>query len=359
MQGLLRDVRHSARVLRRAPALTLTAIVTIGIGAGANATVASFIDALLFRTPAGVRAPSQLVSIYSADFSSGPYGGTSTPDYMSMAAETTAFSGIAASRDDPGVILSMGTNVERVSRSEVTANFFDVIGLRPTQGRFFGAVDEAPGAAPTAIVGYALWKRLFQAGTSPLGAPVTFAGTTYTIIGVAPEGFEALDLSRPREIWTLLPPASSDPAQRGNRSLTVIARLRPDADRRQAQRELDALAERLASAFPATNRGTLQNPDRPRAFTLTPYTRVGARFRSQVTAIGAISIAASILLLVIAAANVGNLLLARSAARQRELAIRVAIGASRARIVNQLLIESVLLGLMGGAAGLLIALGNR
>ena len=200
MQGLLRDVRHSARVLRRAPVLTLTAIVTIGIGAGANATVASFIDALLFRTPAGMRDPSQLVSIDSADFSSGPYGGTSTPDYVSMTAETSAFSGIAASRDDPGVILSAGANVERVSRSEVTANFFDVIGLRPALGRFFSTVDEAPGAAPTAIVGSALSKRLFQAAASPLGAPVTFAGTTYTIIGVAPEGFEALDLSRPREI---------------------------------------------------------------------------------------------------------------------------------------------------------------
>jgi putative ABC transport system permease protein len=356
MRGILRDLRHGIRVLRRAPVLSLTAVITIGIGAGANATVASFIDALLFRAPPGVIDSSRVVSIYSSDYSGGPYGSTSIPDYLSMVAETDAFSGIAASDDDPGVIVTVGSNVERVSRSSVTTNFFDVLGLRPVIGRFFVSSDGAAGAQPVAVIGHAFWRRLFNGHSSALGATLSFNGITYTVVGVAPERFDGLDLARAREIWTTIDTAGTDSAARGDRGLAVIARLRPDADRAQSQLQLRALADRLGRDFPATNLGTLEHPDRARPFTVTPYTRIGAQFRAQVTTISGLLIAASLLVLVIAAANVGNLLLARSTTRQRELSIRIAVGARRGEIVRQLLFESLTLGVAGAMVGVVLAL---
>jgi predicted permease len=356
MGGLLRDVRHSLRALRRAPVLSLTAVITVGIGAGANATVASFIDALLFRPPFGVADPAGLVSIYSSDYSSGAFGSTSLPDYRSMVSDVPAFAQIAASDDDPGVIVSSGRHVERVGRSSVTTNYFDVLGLRPVTGRFFVAADGEAAAQPVAVIGHAFWRRLFDAQPSALGATVSFNGVAYTIIGVAPERFEGLDFSRVREIWTVLDSSARNPADRGDRGLSVIARLHAGVDRTHAQLQLDALADRLAQQYPESNLGTLQHPDRARPFTVTPYSRIGAEFRSQVAMIGALLISASLLVLVIAAANVGNLLLARSTSRQRELSIRIAVGAGRGEIVRQLLLESLILGAAGAVVGVVLAL---
>lgn len=356
MQGVIRDLRYSVRALFRSPIVAVTAILTMGIGAGANATVASFIDALLYRPAAGVSEAARLVSVFSSDYSSGPYGGTSLPDFVSMADAVDAFEALAASDDDPGVIVTAGRVSERVGHSAVSANFFDVAGVRPALGRGFTGADTAGGSAPVAVIGHAFWTRVFDAQPSALGTSLSFAGQSYTVIGVAAEGFEGLDLSRAREIWTLLPPPSQDPAERGDRGLHVIARLRDGATLPQAQAQLDALADRLGREYPATNLGTLEHPDRPRPFALTRYTRVGPQFRSQVTMISAVLISASLLVLIIAAANVGNLLMARSSARQRELAIRLAIGASRARIVRQLLLESATLGVAGGIVGVTFAL---
>jgi predicted permease len=355
MDAVLRDFRYAARGFVRARWLALTTIVTIGIGAGANATVFSFIDALLFRPPPGVAEPGSLVAVYTSDFSSGPYGTTSAPDYVSLLTDTTAFSNLAAYADNPGAIVSIGNATERVGTSAVTANYFAVLGARPALGRFFDAADGAGGGAPAAVIGHALWTRAFGADPSAAGAALTLDGRAYAVIGVAPEGFDGLDLARAREIWTLLPPPV-DPAARGNRGLAVVGRLEPGTTIESAQAQLDALAERLAHAYPATNLGTLRRPDRPRPFLVARFTRIGPEFRSEVAGISAVMMTASLLVLLIASANVGSLLLARATARRREMAIRLAVGASGRQVVRHLAIESVLLGVAGGVAGLLVAL---
>lgn len=351
VDAFLRDLRYGVRGLLRTRWLTLTAITIIGLGGGVNATVFSFVDALLYRPPAGIASPDPLVEVFTSDFSSGAYGGTSGPDYLSLVSNATSFSVLAA-HDTATTVVSVGDRTERINTEVVTRNFFDVLGTHPALGRFFAAKNDAD----SVVIGHQLWTRAFGGRADVLGATIAFGGRTYTVVGVAPERFEGLDLATIRELWTVLPAFSLDPAERGNRGLAVIGRLAPGVELKQAEAELDTIADHLARTYPATNRGTLERPDGPRAFTVARYTRIGAESRSQVAAIAAVILTASLLVLVIACANVGNLLLVRASARDREIAIRLAMGAGHRQILRHLVIESLVLGLVGGVAGLLFAL---
>ncbi|HSC28516.1 MAG TPA: ABC transporter permease, partial [Vicinamibacterales bacterium] len=356
MAALLRDLRYAIRMLARSPGFTLIALLTLAIGTGANATVFGFVSALLLRPAPGVADPRSLAAIYTSDFSSGPYGDSSYPDFLSLQAGTSAFSGMAASQDDAIAVVRVQEAVERLRMESVSGGYFGVLGVSPEIGRLIGPGDTDPRAPPVAVIGYRLWERAFDANPAVLGTPLVVNGRSYTIVGVASRRFEGLDLGRAFEIWTPLIPPPVTPASRTSRGLSVVARLSPGASLREAQSQVSAVAERLARDYPDSNLGTLAAPDKARPMLMLQHTRMPPQFRGMVWTLGGIIMGAAALVLLIACANIASLLLSRAASRDREMAVRLALGAAPGRLVRQLLTESVLLGLAAGALGLLFAL---
>jgi putative ABC transport system permease protein len=354
MDRLLQDIRYAVRGCVKAPGFTVVALVTMAIAIGANATVFSFVNALLLRPAAGVQSPRSLLAVYTSDFSSGPYGTTSYPDYDAIRA-AGMFSDVAAYADERPGLIRVGAETQRVRTMAVTATYFDVLGVHPLQGRAIGAADIDAAQTPATVISESLWRRAFAADPSAVGATIAINGTPHVIVGVIPGTFTGLQLGSAFDIWTPLAPERGTDA-RGDRNLEVVGRLAPGVTLQQAQSQLDGLAAQLASSYPATNRGTLQRPDQPRPFKVLRHTRLGPDFRAEVGMIGAVLLAAVLLVLLIACANVAALLLSRATARHREVALRIALGAARTRLARQMLTESLLLSAAGGALGLLISL---
>ncbi|MGH9584670.1 MAG: ABC transporter permease, partial [Bryobacteraceae bacterium] len=321
---------------------------TLALAIGANTTVFSFVDALLLRPFPGVRQPDQLVS-----FADKGVGNQSYPNYVEFRDRTKAFSGLTAFRVAP-MNLSFGTGNERAWGYEATGNYFQVLGVRPALGRFFTpAEDQNPGGDPYAVLSYSSWQRWFGGNPDVVNRTIKINGLSYTILGIAPKGFIGTELLYVPDIWVpmsmeaRIEPGSNWLNERGDWNIWVLGRIRAGVSHAQAQSDVDAIAAQLAREYPRFNEGM-------RVYLAKPGL-VGGFFRGPITGFLAVVMGVAGLVLLIACVNLASFLLARSTDRRKETAIRIALGAGRIRLIRQLLTESLLLAIAGGAAGLFIA----
>jgi predicted permease len=354
MHALAADLRYAIRTMLRTPGWTTMAVLTLALGTGTNTAVFSFVDSLLFRPAPGVRAPGRVVTVFTSDFSSGPYGDTSYPDYVSIAEAVAAFESVAAENDAGIVPVRIADDVQRARISQVTGGYFPLLGLTPSLGRAI-ADEDALAEQRVVVVSERFWKRALGGRSSALGSTIRVNDSPYTIVGVGPAAFRGMNLNRAVDLWTPLAAPENTPDARGNRGLSIVARLRDGARITDAQQQLTALAGRLAQEYPKTNLGTLDRPRDPRPMIVTAATRIGPEFRGQVFSLAAVLMGGVGLVLLLACANVASLLLSRSTTRVRELAVRRALGAGSGRVARQLLTETGVLTFAAAGVGLLVA----
>jgi hypothetical protein len=337
LEDLVRDVRYAFRMFLRLPTFAATALFLLALGIGATTVMFTIIQSVLLR-PLAYPAPDRLMTLNGVTEAFGELWGASYPDFLDIQRESRTMT-VAAWRYAGGTV-SAPADPEYVDGRQISADLLAVLGVRLVHGRPFLADDDRPGASPVAIIGHGFWQRRYGGSAAVIGQQLVFEATSYTVVAVAPPGFEA-------DVDVLTPLGQSTEPRMRNRQarfLHVIGRLAPASALDEAQAELDVIARRLAAQFPASNAGR------------------GLRARPlQQEIVGDIGstlwllLAAVAMVLLVACVNVASLQLARAVARERELTTRVALGASRARVIRQCLAESAVLALTGGLLGILLA----
>src|SRR5262249_24183280 len=339
------DFRYSARALIKNPAFSVLAIVTIALGVGANTSIFTAVNGVLLKSFSFPEA-ERLVVVTGVSKSLSDMG-VSYPDYLDWRAEQGVFVDLAARFPAGGVITGIG-EPERVFGRYVTASFFTTLGIQPQIGRFFGEDEDKAGAAHVMVITDGLWRRVFNADPAVIGRAINYNGASWTVLGVLPANFDFYGRSNlNNDVFLPLVGSWGDETfirERGSHPCRVIARLRPGVSERQAAIEMNTIVARLAAQYPATNAGTtVEVHSLLRDF-------VGEEGKALL-----VTSAGAILVLLIACANVANLTLARASTREREIAVRLAVGGSRWQIVRLLLSESLLIASIGGALGVLLA----
>jgi putative ABC transport system permease protein len=340
MQTLLQDLRYSVRTLTKTPGFALVAVFTLALGIGANTAIFTVVDAALLRG-LPYQSPERLYHLWErtpqAEF---PQREFSYPDYQDYQ-QNQVFTGLAAYTGGGGIITGRG-EPERVFAPSASANFFTMLGVEPLIGRTFQPGEDKPGTDRTTVLTYGLWQRMFGGDPAAIGQTLTINGNTHTVIGVLPASFQFA--FRPADLWLPYQPSNAQLTRRFMHGTNVIGRLEPGTSVERAQSEITAIAARIEREYNQSHAGT--------GVTLVPLQEQAV---GQVRPILLVLLGAVGFVLLIACANLASLLLTRSIARQKEIAIRAALGAQAGRLIRQLLTESMLLALAGGAAGMLIA----
>jgi predicted permease len=355
MESLLQDLRHGLRVLLRRPVVTLAAVLSLGLGIGANTAIFSLANAVLWRQPP-VADPGRLVTLFTKDVKNPGFGALSRLNWQDYREMSRSFSGILGYQ---WTALNVQTGGEPVLSfgQLASANYFEVLGVRPALGRGFRPEEDGEGAHPVAVLSHRFWQERLGGDPAVLGRKLTINGSGYTVIGVAPEGFTGPDVGLEPQLWVPMSmyhqvsPNVFFDWYHSRRAIVVssIGRLKPGVTLAAAQGEIGKLAKNLERDYPDDNKG--------RGVELMPLLQssIPPQIRQGLLNGTGLLLVVTGLVLLIACSNVSNLLLAQASARRREIAIRLSQGAGRGRLIRQLLTESVLLALLGGAFGLLVS----